>query len=379
MKKKNVLIMLLCCVLLLTGCSNLKQWYEDYLDHGPTPSIFNGVSSAYEYAYIGKRIAYSRSKLKLFFSDIDGKNKKSFNLPDNHEIYSISAGKDYFYVYSINENLTKGYLRLYNKNGKFKKEVRLFFAKIFVRDGIIYGLDSKEIQSDCDSNPLTIEGVEATHYIEEKRFLKNFPDNKEQWNTFNGKEKQEVNDMMFYRYTAGYLHSMPYYSNEKPLEVLEQVGTITFIDGTIFSDEDDTEVKPRMKQIYSMMRQKEKNFSLWSFEMGNEIFGVCNVYKRDTLNTKDLSYSFSFRYGEKKDELYKVKTYDNRELIFENQEICLYHKEDGVYLERGKINKRVYAYDGLVYVNVVYLKDGYLQFLKNDLEKHDSYTIRKFF
>lgn len=71
-----------------------------------------------------------------------------------------------------------------------------------------------------------------------------------------------------------------------------------------------------MDQIYSMMKKEEENFLVYSFQIDDKIYGICNVYSQRgnllNLNTEDLEYSFSFSYDEKQDKLYKVNEYTDR-------------------------------------------------------------------
>ena len=89
-----------------------------------------------------------------------------------------------------------------------------------------------------------------------------------------------------------------------------------YSDGKPASEEYDTNIS----QIYSMMRKREENFLIHSFEIDDTIYGICNVYSEQgdllTLYTQNLKYSFSFRYAEKEDKLYKVHEYEDMELIY---------------------------------------------------------------
>ena len=53
-----------------------------------------------------------------------------------------------------------------------------------------------------------------------------------------------------------------------------------------------------------MMKKEEHNFIIYSFQIGDEIYGICNVYKQQgnllSFYTEDIDYSFSFSYSEHK-------------------------------------------------------------------------------
>ena len=149
------------------------------------------------------------------------------------------------------------------------------------------------------------------------------------------------------------------------MDVLEDIDYLRYCDGKLASEEYDTKIKLRINQIYNMMRKKEKNFLIYSFEEKGTIYGICNVYKEHgdllSLLTKDLKYSFSFRYNEKEDKLYKKTEYNDIELIYEDDNNCLYHKLDGVYcktLSTGDC-KKVYDYNGEIGITLL---NGWVKF-----------------
>lgn len=171
-------------------------------------------------------------------------------------------------------------------------------------------------------------------------------------------------------------HTVQFYSNEKPMEALEQICYVRYCNGDITSDETDKFVKDRLEQIYYMMHEKEENFAIYSFQNNNQIYGVCNVYSVSTgilsdLLTDDVEYSFVFRYDESQDTLCKVKEYDKLELVYTDGEHLLTHKMDGIYYQNLQTaeEKKVYDYDGAFVIVVV---NGCVKFQESVIHYNDN-------
>ena len=114
------------------------------------------------------------------------------------------------------------------------------------------------------------------------------------------------------------------------MSVFGQIDYVRYCDGKIASEESDKEIRSRLNQIYSMMKKKEENFLIYSFQTNDKIYGICNVYSQYgellTFCTDDLEYSFSFSYDEKEDKClfyYQDKAIDITKMFDKEKECYL--------------------------------------------------------
>lgn len=363
---------------ILSGCS-FKGLSEMMLEeeNQDLPSSIGTISSDFSFAVLGTgEIAFLTIDSKeVVFLDEKQKNRRSVELSENRQSLEITAGNDYFYVYCSNEDETAGFLNVFDKKGELIKEISLPFSRVSVSNGIVYGYyDETADFNGWDSN-ISNSHIEATHYISERKFLEKFPNCMDDWNEISGDEIANVGEQQFYRCSSDYCHNTDYYSDQKPLSVFGQINYVRYCDGKIASEESDKEIRSRLNQIYSMMKKKEENFLIYSFQTNDKIYGICNVYsqhgERLTFCTDDLDYSFSFSYDEKEDKLYKVNEYTNIELIYEDEYNCLYHKLDGVYYTKLGSDKeeKLYDYNGEIGLTIL---EGYVKFQEREIHYNDD-------
>lgn len=363
---------------ILSGCS-FKGLSEMMLEeeNQDLPSSIGTISSDFSFAVLGTgEIAFLTIDSKeVVFLDEKQKNRRSVELSENRQSLEITAGNDYFYVYCSNEDETAGFLNVFDKKGELIKEISLPFSRVSVSNGIVYGYyDETADFNGWDSN-ISNSHIEATHYISERKFLEKFPNCMDDWNEISGDEIANVGEQQFYRCSSDYCHNTDYYSDQKPLSVFGQIDYVRYCDGKIASEESDKEIRSRLNQIYSMMKKKEENFLIYSFQTNDKIYGICNVYsqygERLTFCTDDLDYSFSFSYDEKEDKLYKVNEYTNIELIYEDEYNCLYHKLDGVYYTKLGSDKeeKLYDYNGEIGLTIL---EGYVKFQEREIHYNDD-------
>lgn len=363
---------------ILSGCS-FKGLSEMMLEeeNQDLPSSIGTISSDFSFAVLGTgEIAFLTIDSKeVVFLDEKQKNRRSVELSENRQSLEITAGNDYFYVYCSNEDETAGFLNVFDKKGELIKEISLPFSRVSVSNGIVYGYyDGTADFNGWDSN-ISNSHIEATHYISERKFLEKFPNCMDDWNEISGDEIANVGEQQFYRCSSDYCHNTDYYSDQKPLSVFGQINYVRYCDGKIASEESDKEIRSRLNQIYSMMKKKEENFLIYSFQTNDKIYGICNVYSQYgellTFCTDDLDYSFSFSYDEKEDKLYKVNEYTNMELIYEDEYNCLYHKLDGVYYTKLGSDKeeKLYDYNGEIGLTIL---EGYVKFQEREIHYNDD-------
>lgn len=363
---------------ILSGCS-FKGLSEMMLEkeNQDLPSSIGTISSNFSFAVLGTgEIAFLTIDPKeVVFLDEKQKNRRSVELSENRQSLEITAGNDYFYVYCSNEDETAGFLNVFDKKGELIKEISLPFSRVSVSNGIVYGYYDETADFNGWGSNISNSHIEATHYISERKFLEKFPNCMDDWNEISGDEIANVGEQQFYRCSSDYCHNTDYYSDQKPLSVFGQIDYVRYCDGKIASEESDKEIRSRLNQIYSMMKKKEENFLIYSFQTNDKIYGICNVYSQYgellTFCTDDLDYSFSFSYDEKEDKLYKVNEYTNIELIYEDEYNCLYHKLDGVYYTKLGSDKeeKLYDYNGEIGLTIL---EGYVKFQEREIRYNDD-------
>lgn len=360
--KNHILYFALCISIMgiMSGCS-FADGNQSIKKENKDSSMLGPILSNCSFAQLNGKIAFLTTGNEVIFRDEQEKEEKIVQLPENRQCLEIAAGKDYFYVFCSNEEETDGFLRIYDNDARLINEIGLPFKRVSVSNGNIFGYYDDAVNDFFSWNSNYANSyIEATHYMSESEFLEKFSNKLSDWIEIKRNGKVEIGNIQFYYHPTDYYHTQGYYSNRKPLDVLEQIDYVRYCDGKLASEGYDTKVKSiRINQIYSMMRKKEKNFLIYSFQKNNAIYGVCNVYEEhgDLLSflTKDLKYSFSFRYDEKKDKLYKKTEYNNIELIYEDNNHCLYHKSDGVYcksLSTGE-SRKVYDYNGEIGITLL--------------------------
>lgn len=381
--------------ILLTGCSakmfailGALEAHEDRENKQGIEkqvSKLDSLSSTFSIAYKAGEIAYLTDLVgQVEFYNEETQEKKTVQLPDGYESLQITAGDNYFYVYCYdggNEDYPR-YLRMYDTNAEFIKEVKLPFQMVLASDGIIFGYYDKETSSsDIDGfswfSSNSNSHIEATHYIREEDFIDTYPKDIGKWTKMKGEKELNIDGKIMYPCSKKDInHTVQFYSNEKPMEALEQICYVRYCNGDITSDETDKFVKDRLEQIYYMMHEKEENFAIYSFQNNNQIYGVCNVYSVSTgilsdLLTDDVEYSFVFRYDESQDTLCKVKEYDKLELVYTDGEHLLTHKMDGIYYQNLQTaeEKKVYDYDGAFVIVVV---NGCVKFQESVIHYNDN-------
>lgn len=379
--------------ILLTGCSakmfailGALEAHEDRENkQGIEKQVSKlvGLSSTFSIAYKEGVIAYLTNFVgQVQFYNEKTQEKKTVQLPDGYESLHITAGDNYFYVYCYDEEDKDylGYLRMYDTNAEFIKEVKLPFQMVLASDGIIFGCYDKQKSIDGHSWLYNNSNnhIEATHYIREEDFLNTYPKDIGKWTEMKGGKELNIDGKIMYPYSKQDIdHTVQlFYSNEKPMAALEQISYVRYCNGDITSDETDKFVKDRLEQIYHMMHEKEENFAIYSFQNNNQIYGVCNVYSVSTgilsdLLTDDVEYSFVFRYDESQDTLCKVKEYDKLELVYADGEHLLTHKMDGIYYQNLQTaeEKKVYDYDGAFVIVVV---NGCVKFQESVIHYNDN-------
>ncbi len=381
--------------ILLTGCSakmfailGALEAHEDRENKQGIEkqvSKLDSLSSTFSIAYKAGEIAYLTDLVgQVEFYNEETQEKKTVQLPDGYESLQITAGDNYFYVYCYdggNEDYPR-YLRMYDTNAEFIKEVKLPFQMVLASDGIIFGYyDKEKSSSDIDGfswfSSNSNSHIEATHYIREEDFIDTYPKDIGKWTKMKGEKELNIDGKIMYPCSKKDInHTVQFYSNEKPMKALEQICYVRYCNGDITSDETDKFVKDRLEQIYYMMHEKEENFAIYSFQNNNQIYGVCNVYSVSTgilsdLLTDDVEYSFVFRYDESQDTLCKVKEYDKLELVYTDGEHLLTHKMDGIYYQNLQTaeEKKVYDYDGAFVIVVV---NGCVKFQESVIHYNDN-------
>ncbi|MDE6566252.1 MAG: hypothetical protein K2K70_00795 [Lachnospiraceae bacterium] len=359
------------CVILLSFCSCTNQsWSQNGTEYsedmGKWSSQLDGVFDYPMLAYMDNIIAYPSADNLNFYDTVKEKLVKS-SLPE--ACWGISAGKEYFYVLIekeasdvLSERPGSFYLKLYYPDGSIYQEVPVPFQRMFVSDGMIYGYWEPDYILDgyeCKEGH-----IEATHYISEENFLKDFPNKVSDWNEMEG-DTLQIASKTFYRYPAdGYMHKKTYYCDDKYLNENQQFYFTEYVDGELATTTERAMNVQYLQQMYAMMKKKEKNWVTYAWEVEGTLYGVCNIYQSSPsflsqMDTSSIDYSISFCYNENTDTLDKIDEYEDVELIYADRNCVLTHTVDVVFctdLATGQ-EDIILDYDGAITVDV---RDGLL-------------------
>lgn len=359
------------CVILLSfcGCTNQswsQQDWEEYTDDmGKWSSQLAGAFDSPVVACIDHTIAYPNGDHLCFYDTVEEKIVTSSpSSSEIEEFVGISAGKKYFYVLidkrgpdELSDSLGQFYLRLYHPDASIYQEVPVPFKRMFVSDGIVYGY--------WDSDDYRLNGferktghIEATHYLSEEKFLTDFSNKISDWNEMEGSTLQ-LGSKTFYAYPAdNYMHNKMYYCDEKYLNKIQQFYFTEYVGGELVTPERMMDAR-YLKQMYSMMKKKEKNWVTYAWEVEGTLYGICNIYQNQPgflaqMDTSCIDYSISFCYNENTDTFDKLDEYEDVELIYADGYCTLTHTVDSVYckeLVTGQEDK-ILDYDGAITVDV---------------------------
>ncbi|MCH5267081.1 MAG: hypothetical protein J1E62_01950 [Lachnospiraceae bacterium] len=375
MKKiKWVCVCMFAISLIFCGCTKQTTTKKSEKKAEKSDSRIDEVSDNHDLACLDNTIVFFTNKDVCFY-DIETGNVVTDNLNTGYNVLEVSAGEQYFYVFL--ENIEEHYLRLYNQDGSLFQEMSVPFQRILVSDGTVYVYQDSDYEFsafDC-----RIGNIEATHYLSEEEFLadiaadiSDWNEAVSDWNEMSGEESLQIGTKIFYPYPAdGFSHKIPFYCDDKQLTRIQQFYFTQYIDGELATPPDRAMTRNNLEQLQGMMKKKEKNFKTYASEVDGIMYGVCNVYKSQslflvsTMDTGDVDYSFSFFYNEDTDSLEKIEEYEGVELIYSDGKHVITHKVDGVYYidqTTGQEDK-VLDYADAIGVTVF---DGLLQVRKNE-------------
>ena len=107
-----------------------------------------------------------------------------------------------------------------------------------------------------------------------------------------------------------------------------------------------------------MMGSREKNFDVYSWQFGDKLFGICNVYSDSggylQHFTQDIKYGMPFRYDSDKDSISLEEKYDGKELAYCDEDWMIYRKESEIFIENlhSHETKKVFESDTVVDVDL---------------------------
>ncbi|MCH5267192.1 MAG: hypothetical protein J1E62_02510 [Lachnospiraceae bacterium] len=362
------------CVILLSFCACSSglwvqngQGYSE--DMGKWGSQLAGAFEHRNIACMDNTIVYPIEGYLCFYDTAEEKIVK-IRTPKNEGTYGISAGKEFFYVLIIQEKAVDDiselpgdfYLRLYRPDGSLYKEVPVPFQRMYVSDGMVYGYWQPDSLGDYERKEAHIE---ATHYLSEEKFLTDFPSYISDWNEMEG-DTMQFGSKTFYQYPAdGNMHKRTYYCDDKYLNEIQQFYFTEYVDGELAVNSDRKMKERYLKQMYSMMMKKEKNWVTYAWEVEGTLYGVCNIYQDKPIyltqmDTSSIDYSISFCYNESTDTLDKLGEYEDAELIYADGKCAVTHTVDAIYcidLATGQ-KEKILDYDSVITVDV---RDGLLQ------------------
>lgn len=349
-------------ILLLCSCGmNLFDEETGTADSGDTSfSKINGILSNFSCLQFGDRLLYltdEYNKFYILFEDGKGTNEI---VPNDLDVLEITASNSYIYVYceDMNTNFENGILLVYDENIELIKSLKLPFDRVCANNDTIYGYHGGYARSffshaSNNANPY----IECNYYIKESDFLNGDCSELQDWKKIDADDKTEIDGLTLYRHNADYYHEEAFYSSVIEMPLFEYKNYILYCDGRLASDERAYYAQGVVDELYELMKQKESNFEVQSFEHGDTLYGVCNVYTKHShmqeFYTRDIDYSFVFSYDNQN--FKKLLEVEDMELVYSDGTHLLTHQADGIYLSDMNLEnqEKVFDWDEGIYVTVL--------------------------
>ena len=343
------LILLLCNI--FAGCGYSGEEIETLFDDETLDRINANRKNCF--SVIDNTVVYLTGYVnKIFIQNLTTNEVREEELPEGQYCTEVIGSDTYFYVMTnfsenniVNDCDGISLVRVYDRSGNFVDELELPFKRISIRNGILFGLldeaaffrpwnvssDAPEVESNCY--------VEATHFIKEKKFWKTKPKDLTGWTKITG-ENPTIEGTTLYKETELQrdYHQTEYYRSEKQLPVMSEIWYVRYVgDGFFSSATDENEesfIQNRLSVFQSFMHEYTGNFSIDTEEIDGKIYGICRVYGENKFLhacTQNLKYSFTFTYDEKTDSLIKLEEFDDKEVLYVDEDWIVYYTLDGLY------------------------------------------------
>ena len=325
-------------------------------------SRLDGIRSNFSCLQFHNQLFYLTNEYDRFYILSEDGNCKEQIIPSNLGAVELTASNSYLYLYceDMDDDIENGVLLIYDKNIELIKQLKLPFDRVFAKNNTIYAYRGEEVRTfyvniSNIANPY----IECNYYMKESDLLARDSIELQDWEKFVLEDKTEMDGLILYRHNPNYFHSRAFYSSAKTIPMFKYgyADYILYCDGRFCSDETDEYVREVVDELYKLMKKKEPNFYVRSFEQGDTLYGVCNVYIRSAymmdFYTQDIDYSFVFSYDSQN--MKKVLEVEDLELVYSDGIHLLSHQKDGIYLSDLNLEnqEKVFEWDGGIAVTVL--------------------------
>lgn len=270
----------------------------------------------------------------------------------------IALGKNYYYLLYLWENddgdariVQYDYLSNRINESKVSNSV-----SIACRDGYLFV--GKWRHDDFPFFEAYYNGFYANQYVAEKQFGSGFYDL-----ILDEQKKCRVGDVDFYYHEKGYFSTEP--------EWADYPGTS---EGIFWSSDKSKQADTKqerknrthlLKKVNEIENNRELNYRMAEYQVGNTIYGVCNIYEDAATNwpieSEDVLRSCCYQIIRETGELKIMSQIDSRLGIVASDVVFVFLKDNAIIqqnIETG-VEKILYRFKNL-YSNEIYLQGDYL-------------------
>lgn len=385
------IIFLLLIVVGLSGCGNT---YDNPADYQLNRCEFSGATKHLCSARLGDVILFEANKSYGVYlkckKDAQPKKVKELN---RYSICKITSSDKYFYVSAQQGSDDECKVFVLDKDGKIIEEKKCCCEWIYVYGNTVMGYYNGHDETD-GADGWTSERIEVTHYINEKKFLEAKEDDISNWKKISGdtvtiggktliRQVDSKEEVIYNK--VPYYTDMVYYDVTYEDEVLD---CILYVGGKIVSAGTvEEKAEKYIKQLQDIMGKKEKDFGVYSWQIGDEVVGVCNVYNQSggflQQFADDIKYGFTFRYNPKSDTVSIIKKYNDKNLIYYDGHWLIYSNKKGVVYKESMDNEekdRIFKGTGRTWVDVsdgiLTMGDVYDTTENSPEHKEDAFLLR---
>ena len=233
-------------------------------------------------------------------------------------------------------------------------------ATITCRDGYLFAGKWRQDESDDDFPffEAYYNGFYANQYVAEKQFGSGFHDL-----ILDNRKKCRVGDVDFYYHEKGYFSTEPEWDDYPGTSV-----------GGFWSDDKSKQADTKqerknrthlLKEVKATENNRELNYSVAEYQVGNAIYGVCNIYENEVthrpIESEDVLRSCCYQIIRGTDELKIMSQVDSRLGIIASDAVFVFFK-DNVIIQRNietGVEKILYRLKN-IYSNRIYPQGDYL-------------------
>lgn len=297
---------------------------------------------------------------KVSIVDYSGKEMSSVDLKGKHPSQIVLGKSSFFLLYRWEDENGAGKIVQYDfQSNKIKEYVVSNIATIAYKNDFLFIGDWKHEDEDCSLIPYC-NGFYANRYIEEEEFGKQLKELSliQRWGC-------NIGDIKMYYHEEGYFSTEPVW-NDYPGT---STGNFTMED-EVWNFQANTKQEKQnrtllVKMIGKIEDVQEPVYQVYEYQSGNDIYGVCNVFKEyipvHPIESKDVIKSYCYKINRESNKV-KIMAQTNFCIaIIATNDVYIYQKENLIIRHNIKTGeeKIIHKFKNYFSANV-YVQGDYL-------------------